>query len=78
MNHDRGAVYGQRDLLEASVTSGRLGEGRDRERAPVRLGPDDPVRFSWNQSYGPISWPRDGNEVMRVYSTEPLYWKAPA
>jgi transglutaminase-like putative cysteine protease len=40
------------------------------------LGPDDPVRFSWTQSYGPISWPRDGNEVMRVVSAEPLYWKA--
>ena len=40
------------------------------------LGPDDPVRFSWTQSYGPINWPRDGNEVMRVASHEPLYWKA--
>ena len=40
------------------------------------LGPDDPVRFSWTQSYGPITWPRDGNEVMRVVSPEPLYWKA--
>jgi transglutaminase-like putative cysteine protease len=40
------------------------------------LGPDDPVRFSWAQSYGPISWPRDGNEVMRVVSKDPMYWKA--
>ena len=40
------------------------------------LGPDDPVRFSWTQSYGPIDWPREGNEVMRVVSGEPLYWKA--
>ncbi|HET6550386.1 MAG TPA: hypothetical protein VFG79_18120, partial [Solirubrobacter sp.] len=40
------------------------------------LGPDDPVRCSWRQSYGPIVWPRDGNEVMRVTSGEPLYWKA--
>jgi protein-glutamine gamma-glutamyltransferase len=40
------------------------------------LGPDDPVRFSWKQSYGPIDWPRNGNEVMRVTSSEPLYWKA--
>jgi transglutaminase-like putative cysteine protease len=39
------------------------------------LGPDDPVRFSWRQSYGPITWPRDGNEVMRVRSDEPHYWK---
>ncbi len=40
------------------------------------LGPDDPIRFSWNQDYGPIDWPRDGNEVMRVTSDEPHYWKA--
>jgi transglutaminase-like putative cysteine protease len=40
------------------------------------LGPDDPVRFSWEQSYGPITWPRDGNEVMRIVSRKPLYWKA--
>ena len=40
------------------------------------LGPDDPIRFSWNQDYGPIDWPRDGNEVMRVKSEEPHYWKA--
>jgi transglutaminase-like putative cysteine protease len=40
------------------------------------LGPDDPVRFDWSQSYGPIDWPRDGNEVLRVQSSEPLYWKA--
>ena len=40
------------------------------------LGPDDPVRFSWAQSYGPITWPRDGNEVMRITSSRPPYWKA--
>jgi protein-glutamine gamma-glutamyltransferase len=40
------------------------------------LGPDDPVRFSWDQDYGPIDWPRDGNEVMRVTSDQPHYWKA--
>ncbi len=40
------------------------------------LGPDDPVRFNWDQGYGPIDWPRDGNEVMRVTSDEPHYWKA--
>jgi transglutaminase-like putative cysteine protease len=40
------------------------------------IGPDDPVRFSWSQDYGPIDWPRDGNEVMRVTSDQPHYWKA--
>ena len=40
------------------------------------LGPDDPVQFSWAQTYGPMTWPRDGNEVMRISSERPLYWKA--
>jgi transglutaminase-like putative cysteine protease len=40
------------------------------------LGPDDPIRFAWNQDYGAIDWPRDGNEVMRVKSDQPFYWKA--
>jgi transglutaminase-like putative cysteine protease len=40
------------------------------------LGPDDPVRFGWNQDYGAIDWPRDGNEVLRVKSDEPHYWTA--
>ena len=40
------------------------------------LGPDDPVRFSWTQEYGPIDWPRDGNEVMRIKADDPHYWKA--
>ena len=50
--------------------------GSTTARSPRSLGPDDPVRFSWTQSYGPIDWPREGNEVMRVVSGEPLYWKA--
>jgi protein-glutamine gamma-glutamyltransferase len=40
------------------------------------LGPDDPVHFVWNQEYGPIDWPRDGNEILRVKSDQPYYWKA--
>jgi transglutaminase-like putative cysteine protease len=40
------------------------------------LGPNDPVQFSWRQGYGPITWPRDGNEVLRVQADQPMYWKA--
>ena len=29
-----------------------------------------------SSSYGPIDWPREGNEVMRIKSDEPHYWKA--
>jgi transglutaminase-like putative cysteine protease len=40
------------------------------------LGPQDPIRFDWNHGYGPITWPRNGSEVLRVSSRQPLYWKA--
>jgi hypothetical protein len=40
------------------------------------LGPQDPIRFDFDHgSYGPITWPRNGSEVLRVSSEEPLYWK---
>ena len=31
--------------------------------------------FDWGHSYGPISWPRDGSEVLRVAARDPAYWK---
>jgi transglutaminase-like putative cysteine protease len=40
-----------------------------------QLGPDEPLRFSWGHSYGPITWPRDGAEVLRVDARRPSYWK---
>ena len=39
------------------------------------LGPDDPVQFNWNHTYGDITWPRDGAEVLRVDTRRPSYWK---
>jgi hypothetical protein len=39
------------------------------------FGPDEPLSFDWNQRYGPIDWPREGAEVLRVASTRPSYWK---
>jgi hypothetical protein len=39
------------------------------------LGPSDPIRFDWGHgNYGPISWPRDGAEVLRVKAARPAYW----
>jgi len=40
-----------------------------------QLGPDEPLHFSWGHSYGPITWPRDGAEVLRVDARRPSYWK---
>ncbi|HEU4656569.1 MAG TPA: transglutaminase domain-containing protein [Capillimicrobium sp.] len=40
------------------------------------LQPDRPDHFSWTHGYGPIDWPRDGREVLRVRARRPAYWKA--
>ena len=32
--------------------------------------------FNWEHSYGPLSWPRDGRELLRVKAPRPAYWKA--
>src|SRR5206468_9861567 len=32
--------------------------------------------FSWNHTYGPLKWPRDGRELLRVKARFGTYWKA--
>ena len=33
--------------------------------------------FSWDHDYGPLDWPRDGRELLRVRAEKrPAYWKA--
>ena len=32
--------------------------------------------FDWNQSYGPLNWPRVGREIIDVKAARPDYWKA--
>ncbi len=32
--------------------------------------------FSWNHTYGPLHWPRDGRELLRVRAPRAAYWKA--
>ena len=32
--------------------------------------------FSWDHDYGPLDWPRDGRELLRVRAQRPAYWKA--
>ncbi len=35
------------------------------------------TEFSWNHEYGPLDWPRDGRELLRVRANRrPAYWKA--
>jgi hypothetical protein len=32
--------------------------------------------FSWDHEYGPLDWPRDGREMLRVKAKSAAYWKA--
>ena len=32
--------------------------------------------FSWDHDYGPLDWPRDGREMIRVKARQQAYWKA--
>jgi transglutaminase-like putative cysteine protease len=40
------------------------------------LEPVKPEQFDWSHGYGPLDWPRDGRELLRVRATRPSYWKA--
>jgi transglutaminase superfamily protein len=41
-----------------------------------KLEPTKAEAFSWNHSYGPLTWSRDGREMLRIKATVPAYWKA--
>ncbi len=34
------------------------------------------TRFDWSHSYGPLNWPREGRQLLRIRSERELYWKA--
>ena len=40
------------------------------------LAPAKVETFNWAQTYGPITWPRKGHEVLDVSAQKPQYWKA--
>lgn len=40
------------------------------------LSPANSTRFDWSHGYGPLQWPRDGREVLRVKAQRSTYWKA--
>ncbi|HEV2752995.1 MAG TPA: transglutaminaseTgpA domain-containing protein, partial [Solirubrobacteraceae bacterium] len=48
----------------------------DIEAVASTLTGDATTRFDWSHSYGPLDWPRDGRELLRIRSERELYWKA--
>jgi transglutaminase-like putative cysteine protease len=47
----------------------------DYEQIAEDLQPEKAVTFNWNHVYGPMTWPRDGREVLRVKAPRQTYWK---
>lgn len=50
----------------------------DYEEIAQSLTPEVGQRFAWDHEYGPMDWPRDGSEVLRVKAPRGTYWKATA
>jgi len=49
----------------------------DYERWALGAASARSTSFSWNHDYGPLDWPRDGRELLRVRAEKrPAYWKA--
>jgi len=40
------------------------------------FGDDAGIAFSWDHSYGPLDWPRQGTTLLNVRADRPHYWKA--
>lgn len=65
--------------LAGALAAPRLhaGEGwLDYRAIADSLGAGAPATFEWDHRYGPLDWPRDGREVLRVRAAAGAYWKA--
>ena len=48
----------------------------DYEELAQSLSASTTTQYRWNHDYGPLDWPRDGREVLRVRAPQRAYWKA--
>jgi transglutaminase-like putative cysteine protease len=66
-------------VLVALVLAPRIDGGHallDYEGLAQDLSAGPSTRYDWNHGYGPLNWPRDGREVLRVQARDRAYWKA--
>ncbi len=70
-------------LVAATAFAGLLAAPRldgsalvDYEQLAQSLSPAVTTTYTWNHTYGPLDWPRDGREVLRVKAPRRAYWKA--
>ena len=48
----------------------------DYEELAQSLSAAKTTQYRWNHDYGPLDWPRDGREVLRIQARHRAYWKA--
>lgn len=71
-----GAVLGSVTLLALPAAAALDGDGPWLDyRSWSPFGADAGVAFSWDHSYGPLDWPRQGTTLLNVRSDQPHYWK---
>jgi len=66
-------------LLAALVIAPRVDAGRpliDYEGIAQGIGTGAGQGFTWDHRYGPLDWPREGREMLRIRARESQYWKA--
>jgi protein-glutamine gamma-glutamyltransferase len=66
-------------VLLALVVSPRIDADRallNYEQIAQSLSRSPTTQYDWDHHYGPLSWPRDGREVLRVRASARAYWKA--
>ncbi len=61
--------------LPLSAAADREGPWFDYRAFTEGLATPASVRFDWDHSYGPLSWNREGRELLRIKTSEPHYWK---
>jgi hypothetical protein len=64
--------------IAGAVIAGRVDGTRpwfDYESFAEKLEPNRAEAFSWSHTYGPLSWSRDGREMVRIKAKTPVYWK---
>jgi transglutaminase-like putative cysteine protease len=47
----------------------------DYESFAEELQPTKAEAFTWDHRYGPLNWPRDGREMLRIKARSAAYWK---
>ena len=79
----RGAGLAVAVVAIAALAGYAVAPALDRDRALLdyeelaqSLSPTATTQYRWNHSYGPLDWPRDGREILRVRAPRRAYWKA--